>query len=472
MSVQRGRARRWRGIAAVFACAGALAAPRAAHAQIAERLSLSVHLGAGTMLSAPQRDEFGLGGAVEFRPGIRVVGPLSLHLMLSLARWTVDQSPTGETVGDLMLVGGGLRIAPEVSRSVGGPFVDLDAAFSITGTVGYTRFGYQAGLGWLFPIGRYLSIGPSARIGQVLAVSEDDAAGRGTATYWRAGLEIELHGPRGEAAPPPPADTDGDGILDPSDRCVTQPETVNQYQDEDGCPDDPDADHDGVLDPTDRCPTQPETVNNFEDADGCPDDPDPDHDGVLNPTDQCPAQPETRNGFQDEDGCPDEAPAAPPAAVVVDDHITINQVVLFDHNRATLQAASNGILDAVVTVLREHPEIRVIRVEGHADDTGTESRNLRLSRDRAKAVQRYIVRARIARGRVTAQGFGSTRPLVQGDTPEAHERNRRVEFVIVEPASGAAPAAAATPAAAPAAEPAAPAAPRGRHHGRGRGRHH
>ena len=109
-------------------------------------------------------------------------------------------------------------------------------------------------------------------------------------------------------------DSDGDGILDNVDACPNQPETVNQFEDADGCPDTapiPDSDGDGILDNVDACPNQPETVNQFEDADGCPDTapiPDSDGDGILDNVDACPNQPETVNQFEDADGCPDTAP--------------------------------------------------------------------------------------------------------------------------------------------------------------------
>ena len=72
----------------------------------------------------------------------------------------------------------------------------------------------------------------------------------------------------------PPKDIDGDGILDDVDSCPTQAETINGFEDTDGCPDavpPKDIDGDGILDDVDSCPTQAETINGFEDTDGCPD---------------------------------------------------------------------------------------------------------------------------------------------------------------------------------------------------------
>src|SRR3972149_2420634 len=72
----------------------------------------------------------------------------------------------------------------------------------------------------------------------------------------------------------PPPDADGDGIADVVDECINQAETVNGFEDEDGCPDVipvQDTDNDGIANDSDECPTQAETVNGFEDLDGCPD---------------------------------------------------------------------------------------------------------------------------------------------------------------------------------------------------------
>ena len=73
-----------------------------------------------------------------------------------------------------------------------------------------------------------------------------------------------LAGPAPTGCPPPP-DTDGDGVLDAADECPNVAGTMKN-----GCPD-PDPDHDGVLNESDKCPDQPETVNGFQDDDGCPD---------------------------------------------------------------------------------------------------------------------------------------------------------------------------------------------------------
>ena len=65
-----------------------------------------------------------------------------------------------------------------------------------------------------------------------------------------------------------------------------------------------DTDKDGLVDERDKCPTEPEDFDDFEDTDGCPD-PDNDGDGILDVDDVCPEDAENKNGVEDEDGCPD-----------------------------------------------------------------------------------------------------------------------------------------------------------------------
>ena len=146
--------------------------------------------------------------------------------------------------------------------------------------------------------------------------------------------------------------------------------------------------------------------------------------------------------------------AAAPAAAIVRGRIEINDSIYFDTNRATIQSRSFAILDAVAQVLRDHPEVTSLRVEGHTDDQGRARRNMSLSRDRAASVVTYLVGHGVAASRLTSAGFGSTRPAVPGRSEEARARNRRVDFII----TGGPGAVVAEPEPEPAA----------RHHSRGR----
>ncbi|HSK02073.1 MAG TPA: thrombospondin type 3 repeat-containing protein, partial [Kofleriaceae bacterium] len=145
-------------------------------------------------------------------------------------------------------------------------------------------------------------------------------------------------------------DTDGDGVPNGRDRCPTEPEDRDGFEDGDGCPDD-DNDGDRRPDATDRCPNEAEDFDGFDDDDGCPDldndgdglpdledkcmmdaedgkapfpndgcpahKRDSDGDGLNDAIDACPTEEEDLDGFEDGDGCPDldnDADGIPDAA--------------------------------------------------------------------------------------------------------------------------------------------------------------
>jgi hypothetical protein len=104
-------------------------------------------------------------------------------------------------------------------------------------------------------------------------------------------------------SPRPSRDSDGDGFMDDVDVCPADREDLDQFADDDGCPE-PDNDDDGLLDANDRCPSEAEDRDDVNDDDGCPD-PDDDGDGIADGYDSCPSQPEDMDGDRDDDGCPD-----------------------------------------------------------------------------------------------------------------------------------------------------------------------
>lgn len=101
-------------------------------------------------------------------------------------------------------------------------------------------------------------------------------------------------------------DSDEDSIGDKLDACPDVREDMDNFEDDDGCPE-KDNDLDGILDQNDKCPNQPEDYDGFNDRDGCPDI-DNDNDNVPDISDRCPSQKETINGYKDQDGCPDTNP--------------------------------------------------------------------------------------------------------------------------------------------------------------------
>jgi outer membrane protein OmpA-like peptidoglycan-associated protein len=112
--------------------------------------------------------------------------------------------------------------------------------------------------------------------------------------------------------------------------------------------------------------------------------------------------------------------------------IELSETVFFETNEATIEARSFPMLDQVVTVLKENPQVTKVRIEGHTDDRGNRTRNLDLSKRRAAAVVDYLVGKGIERERLDSEGFGQTKPIAPNTTEEGRAKNRRVEIHIVE----------------------------------------
>lgn len=226
-------------------------------------------------------------------------------------------------------------------------------------------------------------------------------------------------GPR-ENAGCPDVDTDADTVVDRLDPCPQQPGPLENK----GCPD-TDADADRVADRIDRCPSQFGPASNA----GCPES-DIDSDGLADARDGCPDKPETLNGIEDEDGCPDEGKVL---VVVTKERIEIKEQVFFATNKAKIQRVSFKLLATVAKALVLHPEIRIVRVEGHTDSVGGRPKNLKLSQARATSILKHLIDVNgIEVERLEAEGFGPDRPIADNRTTAGRAMNRRVEFVIVK----------------------------------------
>ncbi len=108
---------------------------------------------------------------------------------------------------------------------------------------------------------------------------------------------------------------------------------------------------------------------------------------------------------------------------------TLEAVVLFEYDEATITAASERLLRAKLPILRNSPTVR-LRLEGHADERGSTEYNLALGSRRAEAVQEFIAGFGISANRFTTTSFGEERPAVNRSDEAAWAQNRRVAFVI------------------------------------------
>ncbi|GHU11061.1 hypothetical protein FACS1894185_3640 [Betaproteobacteria bacterium] len=104
--------------------------------------------------------------------------------------------------------------------------------------------------------------------------------------------------------------------------------------------------------------------------------------------------------------------------------------VNFDFDSDVLRPESGAVLNDVVKIAKANPNLK-FEIAGHTDGRGTDAYNQSLSERRAASVVRYLTQAGIAAARLTAKGYGKTRPLIPetGDSEAARAQNRRVELV-------------------------------------------
>jgi outer membrane protein OmpA-like peptidoglycan-associated protein len=303
---------------------------------------------------------------------------------------------------------------------------------------------------------------------------------------WRFFMGITFH--------PKDTDSDQDGIIDSIDQCIYEKEDVDQFEDQDGCPD-LDNDKDGIKDLYDQCPNRAEDFNKYEDEDGCPDqERDLDRDGIVDSKDECPNQAEDRDGFADQDGCPDEdndndqipdvkdecpnkaedfdsfedkngcpdedndqdgildvndrcpydaedkdgdrdldgCPESAPSKVSIKKgKLSIKGKVYFKTAKAIIKSSSHLLLLEIAKFINEHPEIESIEIQGHTDARGRERSNQVLSDKRAKAVMLYLINeGSVNKSRLSSRGYGSSQPINLEQTHKAWAENRRVEFKL------------------------------------------
>ena len=247
----------------------------------------------------------------------------------------------------------------------------------------------------------------------------------------------------------PDPDNDQDGIPDERDLCPDLPESRNGRFDEDGCPDVGDRDADGLPEDLDLCPNKPEDHDHFQDGDGCPD-LDDDRDGVPDLEDHCLLKQEDLDGFLDEDGCPDpdndedglldEIDRCPREAGPVEEQgcpkniqpqiraelLEIRVQLEFAPRRHALRAVHQQLLEELLMLLQEHPEVLKIEIQGRRDPQRERRRRFkRLGLKRAEAVKAWLLKRGIAPERLAVKDYGL----------EDSEEGARLSFQILTSAA-------------------------------------
>jgi len=117
-----------------------------------------------------------------------------------------------------------------------------------------------------------------------------------------------------------------------------------------------------------------------------------------------------------------------PSGMVVE---LADQAFQFDFDKAVLRPENRETLSRIAGILLASDGYRLF-IDGHTDDIGTQDYNLDLSRRRAESVRDYLAGAGIPEEIMKVQGFGKSNPLVNATSPEARQKNRRVEIGIVD----------------------------------------
>lgn len=110
-------------------------------------------------------------------------------------------------------------------------------------------------------------------------------------------------------------------------------------------------------------------------------------------------------------------------------NIVLNNI-FFDVNKFELKTESQAELDLLVQLLLDNPTVK-IEIGGHTDNIGKPADNLALSNNRAKAVVNYLVSKNIPAQRLTAKGYGETRPVADNKTEAGRAVNRRTELKVI-----------------------------------------
>lgn len=210
-------------------------------------------------------------------------------------------------------------------------------------------------------------------------------------------------------------DKDGDTVTDSLDRCPDVAGTVSADPALNGCPD---RDGDGITDAGDRCPE----LKGTREAMGCPDS---DGDGIIDPDDKCPDV----KGVEVTGGCPEDTttkggPRLAPLPVI--------QPVYFATGSAVLTPEALLILDKAAALLKANRNY-VLEINGHTDNTGTETNNKPLSVSRAARVQDYLLKKGVSRGQLRTAGLSDTQPAASNNDESTRRFNRRVEFNLLTP---------------------------------------
>lgn len=256
----------------------------------------------------------------------------------------------------------------------------------------------------------------------------------------------------------PPSDRDGDGVLDVDDACPTTSGFANTDLTQNGCPTDTDGDgfhdgidacrevigddsedeskrgcpadddEDGIANKEDACPQSAGDPHDDPTKTGCP--PDPDEDGIRYAADACPNEKGPPSDDPSLNGCPRFARYKPKEGEI----IILQRIEFQTYGTAVSESVTSNstkVLKEVAQIILDHPELTLVEVQGHTDDSGDEEYNLDLSQKRAESVRKWLIdKGGVEANRLSAKGYGMSKPIADNRTRIGRQKNRRVQFVV------------------------------------------
>ncbi|TAL58853.1 MAG: tetratricopeptide repeat protein [Bacteroidetes bacterium] len=119
-----------------------------------------------------------------------------------------------------------------------------------------------------------------------------------------------------------------------------------------------------------------------------------------------------------------------PLSPITNDIPVVLRNVFFDTNKFNLKDESKSELNKLLEFLTKNPTLK-IELSGHTDNVGDKKSNQVLSENRAKSVSEYLSTNGIIKERLIYKGYGDTKPVVENDSDEHRQMNRRTEFKVV-----------------------------------------
>ncbi len=106
--------------------------------------------------------------------------------------------------------------------------------------------------------------------------------------------------------------------------------------------------------------------------------------------------------------------------------------IKFKTGKAEVDPACDRTMTAIAAIMSDYPGVHV-QVDGHTDNVGNPDANLKLSEDRADAIVKYLVAKKgVDAKRLSAKGFGDSKPIADNKTKKGQAKNRRVDFTVTQ----------------------------------------